>query len=230
MSGRRCSAVTLTAAALVLLTAVIAAGLPTGAQASAMRPVPVQSSAIAAVIADDDNADRLQTRHRRDALPGAPVADARPPAAQPLARKKRTILKLKPLIVLPAKVALGAGAKLVAGAKLGVKAVGLGAKALGVGAVGLKAVKKVAKVTVKAATALGVKAVLLNFLFQVNPRAQTITARPNSGGSQRQSNPRVFFFFLKKHLSLVRGLSVENKKKVKKKKIQNLRVRNIPIP
>lgn len=172
MSGRRCSAVTLTAAALVLLMAVIAAGLPTGAQASAMRPVPVQSSAIAAVTTDDDAAAaRLQTRHRRDASPGAPVADVRPPAAKSLVRKKRTIFKLKPLIVLPAKVALGAGAKLVAGAKLGVKAVGLGAKALGVGAVGLKAVKKVAKVTVKAATALGVKAVLLNFLFQVNPHA-----------------------------------------------------------
>jgi len=82
-------------------------------------------------------------------------------------RKKRTLLKLKPLIVLPVKVALGTGAKLVAGAKLGAKAVGLGSKALGVGLVGLKAAHKVTKVTVKAATALGVKAVLLNFLFQV---------------------------------------------------------------
>jgi len=69
--------------------------------------------------------------------------------------------------VLPVKVALGTGAKLVAGAKLGAKAVGIGSKALGVSLVGLKAVHKVAKVTVKAATALGVKAVLLNFLFQV---------------------------------------------------------------
>lgn len=176
MSGRRCSAVTFVAVMVLFLT--IAARLPTGTRASALRPVPVrQSSAVASVADGNDSAIWLQTRHRRDAS----AAIVQPPAAKTLVRKKRTLLKLKPLIVLPAKVALGAGTKLVAGAKLGVKAVGLsakavglGAKALGVGAVGLKAVKKVAKVTVKAATALGVKAVLLNFLFQVNPRTPNL--------------------------------------------------------
>ncbi|VVC36898.1 Hypothetical protein CINCED_3A011436 [Cinara cedri] len=163
MSGRRCSAVTPTVALILLLA--VAARLPTCARASALRPVSAQPSggAVVAVAGDgDDAATELTARQRRD----APAAVPTPTAAKTVVRKKRTIFKLKPLIVLPAKVALGAGSKLVAGAKLGAKAVGLGAKALGVGAVGLKAVKKVAKVTVKAATALGVKAVLLNFLFQ----------------------------------------------------------------
>lgn len=159
----RCSAFTMTAA-LVLLVAV-AVRLPAGARASAIRPSNNDG--------DNDHAARL-TRHRRDVVVPARLDVAAAAAAASSAndatavvREKRTLLKLKPLVVLPAKLALGTGAKLVAGAKLGAKAVGLGAKALGAGVVGLKAVSKVAKITVKAATALGVKAVLLNFLFQV---------------------------------------------------------------
>lgn len=149
---RRCSVLTVTSA-LVLFVA-ITAHLPAGVRSSAIRPASGTSSVV---------------RHRRDVLTDSTDVihvdgDAVPDS---VVREKRTLLKLKPLVVLPAKIALGAGAKLVHGAKLGVKAVGLGAKALGVGSVGLKTAKKVAKVTVKAATALGIKAVLLNFLFQV---------------------------------------------------------------
>lgn len=158
----RCSAFATTAALVLLMT--VAVRLPAGTRASAIRP------------SNDDGDHAAQvTRHRRDvavparldvaAAAASVAATANDPAA--VVREKRTLLKLKPLVVLPAKLALGTGAKLVAGAKLGAKAVGLGAKALGAGVVGLKAVSKVAKVTVKAATALGVKAVLLNFLFQV---------------------------------------------------------------
>lgn len=148
-SDRRCSVLAVTGA--LMLFVAITAHLPAGVRSSAIRPV----SSVA--------------RHRRDALADSTdviqIADDAVPES--VVREKRTLLKLKPLVVLPAKIALGAGAKLLHGAKLGAKAVGLGAKALGVGAVGLKAAKKVTKVTVKAATALGVKAVLLNFLFQV---------------------------------------------------------------
>lgn len=158
-SGRQCSVLTVTAA-LVLTVAITASCVPSAARASAIRPA--SSSLLVA-------GDRVPAAQPRPAVP-AVVA----PAGRALVRRKRTLHKLKPLVVLPAKVALGAGAKLLAGAKLGAKAVGVGAKAVGVGAkalgagvVGLKAVKKVVKVTVKAATALGVKAVLLNFLFQV---------------------------------------------------------------
>lgn len=134
----------MTAAAALVLLAAIACHSSAGVRASAIRgPVGVNGAA----------------RHRRD-VPAASDGPA-------VVREKRTLHKLKPLIVLPAKLALGAGAKLVAGAKLGAKAVHVGSKALGVGAIGLRAVKKVAKVTVKAATALGIKAVLVNFLFQV---------------------------------------------------------------
>lgn len=150
---RRCSVLAVTTT-LVLFVA-ITAYLPAGVRSSAIRPA-VESSSVA--------------RQRRDALAvSADVIQAADDAVpDSVVREKRTLLKLKPLVVLPAKLALGAGTKLVHGAKLGVKTVRLGAKALGVGAVGLKAAKKVAKVTVKAATALGIKAVLLNFLFQVN--------------------------------------------------------------
>lgn len=162
-------------AALVLLVAA-ATRLPAGARASALR---------SSVPADDDDSvhHRSYARHRRDvvgpvafdaaktavaaiAAPGAAAADS----AAATVRDKRSfkLLKLKPLITLPAKVALGAGSKLVTGAKLGAKAVRVGAKAVGAGLVGLKAVSKVAKVTVKAATALGIKAALLNFLFHVS--------------------------------------------------------------
>lgn len=148
MSGhRRCSPVVITATACLVLLAIVA-----GAEASAIRRVEAA--------APQDAADHT-SRYRRD------VSSLLAASSDAVVREKRTLHKLKPLVVLPAKIALGTGAKLVAGAKLGAKAVGLGAKALGVGAVGLKAVKKVAKVTVKAATALGVKAVLINFLFQV---------------------------------------------------------------
>lgn len=159
MSERRCSVFAVTAA--LLLFVAITAHLPTGVRSSAIRPVsgsPSSSPPSSAV------------RHKRDThliVPTDAAQVAGDAAQDGVVREKRTLHKLKPLVVLPAKLALGAGAKLVAGAKLGAKAVGLGAKALGVGAVGLKAVKKVAKVTVKAATALGIKAVLLNFLFQV---------------------------------------------------------------
>uniref|UniRef100_A0A2S2Q4E8 Uncharacterized protein n=1 Tax=Sipha flava TaxID=143950 RepID=A0A2S2Q4E8_9HEMI len=152
-SGQQCSVFTVTAA-LVLIVAVTLSCAPSGAGASAIRPPPSSVSVAG-------GPDGPAARFRRD----APAAvDASP--GRTVVRRKRTLLKLKPLVVLPAKLALGAGSKLVAGAKLGAKAVGVGAKALGVGAVGLKAVKKVTKVTIKAATALGVKAVLLNFLFQ----------------------------------------------------------------
>lgn len=169
-TGRRCSVFTVTVA-LVLL-AQIAAHLPAGARASAIRSVSVSSADVASSVPTANDDVTRYTRHRRDAHTA--VAPVLPAHRRQLVRKKRTLHKLKPLIVLPAKLAVGAGFKLLAGAKLGAKAVHLGAKtvhlgakALGVGAVGLKAVKKVAKVTVKAATALGVKAVLLNFLFQV---------------------------------------------------------------
>lgn len=159
-SGRRCSVFTVTVALVLLVQ--IAAYLPAGARASAIRSVSASPAATA-----NDEVTRY-TRHRRNAV--APAL----PAHRQLVRRKRTLHKLKPLIVLPAKLAVGAGFKLAAGAKLGAKAVGLGAKAVDLGAKtlrvgfhGLKVVKKVAKVTVKAATALGVKAVLLNFLFQV---------------------------------------------------------------
>lgn len=168
MSGKRRSTVVTAMAALVMLVT-IAARLPVGARASAIRSVASAPTSNAVNNGNDvsaavDDTPRW-TRYRRD-VPSVPET-VPASATRTIVRKKRTLLKLKPLVVLPAKVALGAGAKLVAGAKLGAKAVGLGAKALGVGAVGLKAVKKVAKVTVKAATALGIKAVLLNFLFQV---------------------------------------------------------------
>lgn len=148
---------------LLVLLVTIAAHLPAGARASAIR---------------GERAGGTEGRHRRDVpadlVPAASPTDVQgPAAAAAVVREKRTLLKLKPLVVLPAKLALDAGAKVVTGAKLGVKAVKVGSKALGVGLVGLKAVKKVAKVTVKAATALGVKAVLLNFLFQV--KRSTIT-------------------------------------------------------
>lgn len=178
-SGKRRSAVVTATVALVLLVT-IAARLPAGARASAIRSVASAPTSNAVANGNDMTAafDASRwTRYRRDA-PSVPES-VPASAAETVVRKKRTLLKLKPLVVLPAKVALGAGAKLVAGAKLGVKAVGLGAKALGVGAVGLKAVKKVAKVTVKAATALGIKAVLLNFLFQVLLCGLTIYCRNN---------------------------------------------------
>lgn len=146
LSGhRRCSdaVFTLMACSMVLLAVVVSAG------ASAIRRT------------DNVPQDASVHVHRHD------VSVLLSSSGDAVIREKRTLHKLKPLIVLPAKIVLGTGVKLVAGAKLGAKAVGVGAKALGVGAVGLKAVKKVAKVTVKAATALGVKAVLLNFLFQV---------------------------------------------------------------
>ncbi|XP_050426123.1 uncharacterized protein LOC126836608 [Adelges cooleyi] len=72
-------------------------------------------------------------------------------------RTKRTLLKLKPIVkamLLPAKLVLGPVKKLVGAKALKAKVVGAG--------VGLK----VAKVAVKAATSLGIKALLLNFLFQ----------------------------------------------------------------
>lgn len=148
--GRRCSVMTVT----LLLLVAIAASLPSGARSSAIRP------ASSAASTDAATSPLVSSNWHGDSLAPASGSTA-------VVRKKRTLLKLKPLIVLPVKVALGTGAKLVAGAKLGAKAVGIGSKALGVSLVGLKAVHKVAKVTVKAATALGVKAVLLNFLFQV---------------------------------------------------------------
>lgn len=155
ISYRRCSVITITAAIVVLIT--ITTRLPTGTQASAIRPVSEQQS-----VSDSEVVEI--TRHRRDTVP----------KSRTLVRNKRTLHKLKPLLLLPARLALGAGSKLAAGARLGAKAVHVGSqavhagsKALSVGLVGLRAVKKVAKVTVKAATALGVKAVLLNFLFQV---------------------------------------------------------------
>lgn len=154
-SVRRCSVLTAT----LLLLVAVAASLPSGARSSAIRPASSAASTDAA-------ASPLVP----SSWQGASAVHADVPAeaaGRAVVRKKRTLLKLKPLIVLPVKVALGTGAKLVAGAKFGAKAVGLGSKALGVSLVGLKAVHKVAKVTVKAATALGVKAVLLNFLFQV---------------------------------------------------------------
>lgn len=172
-----------TTIAAVLLAMMAIGQLATVTEASAIRPATVVTARPNAITATDDSDDVV--------VVGAPQATDEPQHGleywyrrtlaslgrqrrsadgyQPLVRRKRTLLKLKPLIVLPAKVALGAGHKLVAGAKLGAKAVGIGSKALGVGLVGLKAVHKVAKVTVKAATALGVKAVLLNFLFQVSP-------------------------------------------------------------
>lgn len=162
-SGRQCSVLTVTAA-LVLAVAITASCVPSGARASAIRPAASTSPALVG-----HGVHAPAARLRRDAPAAA--------AGRTVVRRKRTLLKLKPLVVLPAKLALGAGAKavglgakLVTGAKLGAKAVGVGAKALGVGVVGLKAVKKVAKVTIKAATALGIKAVLLNFLFQVSRR------------------------------------------------------------
>ncbi|XP_029348551.1 uncharacterized protein LOC100569623 [Acyrthosiphon pisum] len=154
-SVRRCSVLTAT----LLLLVAVAASLPSGARSSAIRPASSAASTDAA-------ASPLVP----SSWQGVSAVHADVPAEAEgravVVRKKRTLLKLKPLIVLPVKVALGTGAKLVAGAKFGAKAVGLGSKALGVSLVGLKAVHKVAKVTVKAATALGVKAVLLNFLFQ----------------------------------------------------------------
>lgn len=163
-SGRQCSVFTVTAALLLSVTVAISC-VPSGARASAIRAAPSSPATVAG------GPDHPAARSRRD-VPDSAVAAS---PGRTLVRRKRTLLKLKPLIVLPAKLAVGAGTKLVgagtklvAGAKLGAKAVGLGAKALGVGAVGLKAVKKVAKVTIKAATSLGVKAVLLNFLFQVS--------------------------------------------------------------
>ncbi|KAL4126745.1 hypothetical protein QTP88_010954 [Uroleucon formosanum] len=152
---RRCSVLTAT----LLLLVAVAASLPSGARSSAIRPASYSSltdaEASPLVPSSGQGVSAIHADIPTEAAGRAVVV-----------RKKRTLLKLKPLIVLPVKVALGTGAKLVAGAKLGAKAVGLGSKALGVSLVGLKAVHKVAKVTVKAATALGVKAVLLNFLFQ----------------------------------------------------------------
>lgn len=154
---RRCSVLTAT----LLLLVAVAASLPSGARSSAIRPASYSSltdaEASPLVPSSGQGVSAIHADIPTEAAGRAVVV-----------RKKRTLLKLKPLIVLPVKVALGTGAKLVAGAKLGAKAVGLGSKALGVSLVGLKAVHKVAKVTVKAATALGVKAVLLNFLFQVH--------------------------------------------------------------
>lgn len=167
ISGKRRSSVVTAMVALVLLVT-IAARLPAGARASAIRSVASAPTSNAVATGNDVSAAVDTPRWMRYRREAPSIPESVPASAtRTVVRKKRTLLKLKPLVVLPAKVALGAGAKLVAGAKLGAKAVGLGAKALGVGAVGLKAVKKVAKVTVKAATALGIKAVLLNFLFQV---------------------------------------------------------------
>lgn len=173
VTTQRCGGVTAVTTAVLLFVLMTAIGQPTGTAAASLKQQSslVESSGSAAVATLVDlSADASAV----DGRPSTKVRSKRTPlklepstVLPAKVRRKRTLLKLKPLIVLPAKVALGAGAKLVAGAKLGAKAVGLGAKALGVGAVGLKAVKKVAKVTVKAATALGVKAVLLNFLFQV---------------------------------------------------------------
>lgn len=155
-SVRRCSVLS----AMLLLLVAVVVSLPSGARSSAIRPASSAASTDAA-------ASPLVPSSLQGASAIYPDEPASAAGRTVVVRKKRTLLKLKPLIVLPVKVALGTGAKLVAGAKLGAKAVGLGSKALGVGLVGLKAAHKVTKVTVKAATALGVKAVLLNFLFQV---------------------------------------------------------------
>lgn len=164
-SVRRCSVLTAT----LLLLLAVAASLPSSARSSAIRPA---SSGVSTDAAAADSPLVPSNWHEASDVPADVPTSA---AGRTLVvRKKRTLLKLKPLIVLPVKVALGTGAKLVAGAKLGAKAVGIGSKALGVSLVGLKAVHKVAKVTVKAATALGVKAVLLNFLFQVQYHSSMI--------------------------------------------------------
>ncbi|XP_015368085.1 PREDICTED: uncharacterized protein LOC107164689 isoform X2 [Diuraphis noxia] len=154
-SVRQCSVLS----AILLLLVAVVASFPSSARSSAIRPALSTASTDAA-------ASPLVPSSWQGASANYPDEPASAAGRTVVVRKKRTLLKLKPLIVLPVKVALGTGAKLVAGAKLGAKAVGLGSKALGVGLVGLKAAHKVTKVTVKAATALGVKAVLLNFLFQ----------------------------------------------------------------
>ncbi|CAH1731059.1 unnamed protein product [Aphis gossypii] len=203
-SVRRCSVLTAT----LLLLLAVAATLPSSARSSAIRPA---SSAISTDAAAADSPLVPSNWHGASDVP----ADVPTSAAgrTVVVRKKRTLLKLKPLIVLPVKVALGTGAKLVAGAKLGAKAVGVGSKALGVSLVGLKAVHKVAKVTVKAATALGVKAVLLNFLFQKINQVIDFKTRLLSNLDQRnrQQNAQFLSPVLTQSSSSAKSGSIGNK-------------------
>ncbi|XP_025196857.1 uncharacterized protein LOC112595764 isoform X2 [Melanaphis sacchari] len=202
-SVRRCSVLTTT----LLLLLAVAANFPSGALSSAIRPA---SSAVSTDVAAGSSPLVPSNWHGTPNVPAdVPASDA----GRTVVREKRTLLKLKPLIVLPVKVALGTGAKLVAGAKLGAKAVGVGSKALGVSLVGLKAAHKVAKVTVKAATALGVKAVLLNFLFQKINQVIDFKTRLLSNLDQRnrQQNAQFLSPVLTQSSSSAKSGSIGNK-------------------
>ncbi|XP_060843973.1 uncharacterized protein LOC132923970 isoform X2 [Rhopalosiphum padi] len=203
-SVRRCSILTGT----LLLLLAVAASLPSSARSSAIRP------ASSAVSTDTEAAASPLVPSNWHGASDVPAEVSASAAGRTVVvRKKRTLLKLKPLIVLPVKVALGTGAKLVAGAKLGAKAVGIGSKALGVSLVGLKAVHKVAKVTVKAATALGVKAVLLNFLFQKINQVIDFKTRLLSNLDQRnrQQNAQFLSPVLTQSSSSAKSGSIGNK-------------------